>query len=214
MPGAIFGSIDLEILIHPGPEAGPLAIGRPGRLGWFATSGRGVGRRPGSPRPIDRTLRRLLRPIVEGKADVVHGSRSIGESRRVLHFGHSMGDRSLTILSNMFTDPNLTDMEVCRETFRREVIRGIAPKGDRFGFEPEVTAEVARFRAPPIDGRRGGAGSSRSRQLQRAGPRRGGEDRPEGRGPGPVSHREICIRGSRFEDRGPASPPGGGFRRA
>ena len=95
----------------------------------------------------------LLQPIVEGKADVVYGSRFVGESHRVLHFWHSMGNRFLTWLSNMFTDLNLTDMEVCYKVFRREVIQGIALKSDRFGFEPEVTAKVARFHVPPLEGR-------------------------------------------------------------
>ncbi len=96
---------------------------------------------------------RLLQPIVEGKADVVYGSRFIGESHRVLHFWHSMGNRVLTLLSNFFTDLNLTDMEVCYKVFRREVIQGIPLKSNRFGFEPEVTAKVARFQVPSIDGR-------------------------------------------------------------
>ena len=96
---------------------------------------------------------RLLQPIIEGKADVVYGSRFNGESHRVLHFWHSMGNRFLTWLSNMFTDLNLTDMEVCYKIFRREVIQGITLKSDRFGFEPEVTAKVARFQMPPLDGR-------------------------------------------------------------
>jgi glycosyltransferase involved in cell wall biosynthesis len=95
----------------------------------------------------------LLQPIIEGKADVVFGSRFIGESHRVLHFWHSQANRGLTLLSNFFTDLNLTDMEVCYKVFRREVIQGITLKSDRFGFEPEVTAKVARFQVPPIDGR-------------------------------------------------------------
>jgi glycosyltransferase involved in cell wall biosynthesis len=95
----------------------------------------------------------LLQPIIEGKADVVFGSRFIGESHRVLHFWHSMGNRALTLLSNFFTDLNLTDMEVCYKVFRREVIQGITLKSDRFGFEPEVTAKVARFQVPSLGGR-------------------------------------------------------------
>jgi glycosyltransferase involved in cell wall biosynthesis len=95
----------------------------------------------------------LLQPIIEGKADVVFGSRFIGESHRVLHFWHSMANRGLTLLSNFFTDLNLTDMEVCYKVFRREVIQGITLKSDRFGFEPEVTAKVARFQVPPLGGR-------------------------------------------------------------
>jgi glycosyltransferase involved in cell wall biosynthesis len=95
---------------------------------------------------------RLIQPILEGKADVVYGSRFIGESHRVLHFWHSMGNQVLTFLSNTLTDLNLTDMEVCYKVFRREVIQGIVLKSNRFGFEPEVTAKVARFRMPAIEG--------------------------------------------------------------
>jgi glycosyltransferase involved in cell wall biosynthesis len=98
---------------------------------------------------------RLIQPILEGKADVVYGSRFIGESHRVLHFWHSMANKFLTVLSNMFSGLNLTDMEVCYKVFRREVIQGITLKSDRFGFEPEVTAKVARFTVPPLDGRPG-----------------------------------------------------------
>src|SRR5262249_18264504 len=92
-------------------------------------------------------------PIVEGKADVVYGSRFIGDKHRVLFFWHSMANMFLTRLSNMFTNLNLTDMEVCYKVFRREVIQGITLKSDRFGFEPEVTAKVAPFRRPAIEGR-------------------------------------------------------------
>jgi glycosyltransferase involved in cell wall biosynthesis len=90
----------------------------------------------------------LMQPIVEGKADVVFGSRFIGETHRVLYFWHSVANKGLTLLSNMFTNLNLTDMEVCYKVFRREVIQGITLKSDRFGFEPEVTAKVARFKLP------------------------------------------------------------------
>jgi glycosyltransferase involved in cell wall biosynthesis len=96
---------------------------------------------------------KLIQPIVEGKADVVYGSRFIGETHRVLYFWHSLANKFLTLLSNMFTNLNLTDMEVCYKVFRREVIQGITLKSDRFGFEPEVTAKVARFRMPPLGGR-------------------------------------------------------------
>jgi len=88
---------------------------------------------------------RLLAPILQGEADVVYGSRfAPGGARRVLPFWHTMGNRFLTTLSNMFTNLNLTDMETCYKVFRAEVIRGLALKCDRFGFEPEVTAKVAR----------------------------------------------------------------------
>jgi glycosyltransferase involved in cell wall biosynthesis len=95
----------------------------------------------------------LLQPILEGKADVVFGSRFIGESHRVLYFWHSLANKFLTLLSNVFTNLNLTDMEVCYKLFRREVIQGITLKSNRFGFEPEVTAKVARFQMPAIEGR-------------------------------------------------------------
>jgi glycosyltransferase involved in cell wall biosynthesis len=94
----------------------------------------------------------LIQPIVEDLADVVFGSRFIGETHRVLYFWHSLANKLLTLLSNMFTNLNLTDMEVCYKVFRREVIQGIKLKSDRFGFEPEVTAKVARFHFPSRNG--------------------------------------------------------------
>jgi glycosyltransferase involved in cell wall biosynthesis len=97
----------------------------------------------------------LIQPIVEGKADVVYGSRFIGDRHRVLYFWHLLANKFLTLLSNVFTNLNLTDMEVCYKVFRREVIQGIALKSNRFGFEPEVTAKVARFELPDADGRPG-----------------------------------------------------------
>ena len=89
---------------------------------------------------------RLLQPIVEGKADVVYGSRFLGDQpHRVLYYWHYLGNKFLTTLSNCFTNLNLTDMETCYKVFRREVIAEILPtlKQDRFGFEPEVTAKIA-----------------------------------------------------------------------
>jgi len=90
---------------------------------------------------------RLLQPLIEGKADVVYGSRFLGDySHRVLYYWHYLGNRFLTTLSNCFTNLNLTDMETCYKVFRSEVIKDILPtlKQDRFGFEPEITAKVAR----------------------------------------------------------------------
>jgi glycosyltransferase involved in cell wall biosynthesis len=88
---------------------------------------------------------KLINPILEGKADVVYGSRFVGgETHRVLYFWHSLGNRFLTTLSNMFTNLNLTDMEVCYKVFRRQVLEKIQLQEDRFGFEPEFTAKVAR----------------------------------------------------------------------
>jgi glycosyltransferase involved in cell wall biosynthesis len=91
---------------------------------------------------------RLIQPILENRADVVYGSRFIGETHRVLYFWHSVANRILTLLSNMFTNLNLTDMETCYKVFRREVLQGIKLRSDRFGFEPEITAKVARRRKP------------------------------------------------------------------
>jgi len=89
----------------------------------------------------------LLEPLLDDRADVVFGSRFLsGRPHRVLYFWHSMGNRFLTLLSNMFTDLNLTDMETCYKCFRREVIQQIKIEEDRFGFEPEITAKLARGR--------------------------------------------------------------------
>lgn len=89
---------------------------------------------------------KLLQPILDGKADVVFGSRFIGEPHRVLYFWHQLANNILTTLSNMLTNLNLTDMEVCYKVFKREVIDRIKIKSPRFGVEPEITAKVARLR--------------------------------------------------------------------
>jgi glycosyltransferase involved in cell wall biosynthesis len=90
---------------------------------------------------------KMLAPLVEDSADVVYGSRFVGgDSHRVLYFWHLIGNRVLTLVSNMFTNLNLTDMETCFKAFRREIIQNIRLEEDRFGFEPEVTAKLAHFR--------------------------------------------------------------------
>jgi glycosyltransferase involved in cell wall biosynthesis len=89
---------------------------------------------------------KLLKPLIDGKADVVFGSRFMGgEPHRVLYYWHSVGNAFLTTLSNFFTNLNLTDMETCYKVFRREVIQAIKIEENRFGFEPEVTAKIARM---------------------------------------------------------------------
>lgn len=89
----------------------------------------------------------VIAPIVEGKADVVFGSRFQGSApHRVVYFWHRMGNGFLTLMSNMFTDLNLTDMETCYKAFRTEIIQDISIREKRFGFEPEITAKVARRR--------------------------------------------------------------------
>ena len=88
---------------------------------------------------------RLLKPIKEGFADVVYGSRFIGsEEKRVLYFWHMVGNKLLTLLSNMLTNLNLTDMEVCYKVFKANVIKDIKLEENRFGFEPEVTAKISK----------------------------------------------------------------------
>lgn len=90
---------------------------------------------------------KLLKPILDGKADVVYGSRFAGgEAHRVLYYWHYVGNRFLTTLSNFFTNLNLTDMETCYKVFRAEVLRGMNLRQNRFGIEPELTAKVARGR--------------------------------------------------------------------
>ena len=94
--------------------------------------------------PQDYT--RLLKPLLSGHADVVYGSRFLGvESHRVLYFWHSMGNKFLTLLCNMFSDLNLTDMETCYKIFKREIIQGVDIRENRFGFEPEITIKISRL---------------------------------------------------------------------
>jgi glycosyltransferase involved in cell wall biosynthesis len=93
-----------------------------------------------------REFPKLVKPILDGRADVVYGSRFTGDgAHRVLYFWHSVGNGFLTLLSNMFTDLNLTDMETCYKVFKREIIQGIEIEEKRFGFEPEITAKVAKL---------------------------------------------------------------------
>ena len=88
---------------------------------------------------------RLLNPIIDGKADVVYGSRFIcNNERRVLYFWHTLGNKILTIFSNMLSNLNLTDMEVCYKVFKTDIIKRIELKENRFGFEPEITAKLAK----------------------------------------------------------------------
>lgn len=94
-----------------------------------------------------KELRRLLVPLISGEADVVLGSRFLSpDAHRVLYFWHSVGNKFITLLSNMFTDLNLTDIETCYKVFRREVIQSIEIEENRFGFEPEIVAKIAHMR--------------------------------------------------------------------
>ena len=91
--------------------------------------------------------RKYWNPWSKASADVVYGSRFVGgDSHRVMYFWHLVGNRLLTLLSNMFTNLNLSDMETCTKAFRREIIQSIRLEEDRYGFEPEITAKLAKFR--------------------------------------------------------------------
>jgi glycosyltransferase involved in cell wall biosynthesis len=94
-----------------------------------------------------RDLPTLLQPIAEGRADAVFGSRFVGGPHRVLYFWHSVGNGVLTLVSNMFTDLNLTDMETCYKMVRADLMKSLPLKTDRFGIEPEITARLAQSRA-------------------------------------------------------------------
>jgi glycosyltransferase involved in cell wall biosynthesis len=91
-----------------------------------------------------RDYLKLLEPIIDGRADVVYGSRFLGGPQRVHYFWHYVANRILTLLSDIFTNLKLSDMETCYKVFRREVLQGIEIKSDRFGFEPEITAKIAK----------------------------------------------------------------------
>jgi len=90
---------------------------------------------------------RLIKPIIEGKADVVYGSRFIGsQEHRVLYFWHMIGNKFLTLISNIFTNLNLTDVETCYKAFKKDVLDRISLQEDGFGFDPEITAKVAKLK--------------------------------------------------------------------
>jgi glycosyltransferase involved in cell wall biosynthesis len=145
-----------EIAAHDGGE--PVALGELRIFFQTANQGKGAALRRGfaqatgdivlvqdadleyDPRDYDK----LLDPIVDGRADVVYGSRFLGGPQRVHYFWHYVANRLLTLLSDVATNLKLTDMETCYKVFRREVLQGIQLKSDRFGFEPEITAKIAK----------------------------------------------------------------------
>ena len=137
------GRDGVRLLFHDTNQGKGAAL----RTGFAATAGQVVLVQDADLEYDPREYPKLLRPILDGKADVVYGSRfSGGESVRVLYFWHSVGNKLLTTLSNMFTDLNLTDMETCYKVFRGDVIRSIAIEENRFGFEPEITSKVAKMK--------------------------------------------------------------------
>lgn len=117
------------------------------RVGFAAARGRFVVVQDADLEYDPREFHKLLKPLLEGQADVVFGSRFSGsEDHRVLYFWHAVGNRVLTLLSNMFTNLNIADMETCYKMFRRDIIQDIDIRENRFGVEPEITAKVAAYR--------------------------------------------------------------------
>jgi glycosyltransferase involved in cell wall biosynthesis len=135
------GQADLTIVLHERNQGKGAAL----KTGFLRATGDAVIVQDADLEYDPAEYRYLLQPIVEGQADVVFGSRFLGDSQRVLYFWHYVGNRGLTTLSNCFTNLNLTDMETCYKVFRRDVIERIAPRlrEQRFGIEPELTAKVA-----------------------------------------------------------------------
>ncbi|MBA3558606.1 MAG: glycosyltransferase family 2 protein [Gemmatimonadaceae bacterium] len=131
----------IRVLYHERNEGKGAAL----RTGFAAASGEIVIIQDADLEYDPAEYARLLKPIVDGKADVVYGSRFMGaDSHRVLYFWHYVGNRFLTLLSNCFTNLNLSDMETCYKAFRRDILHKIEIEESRFGFEPEITAKVAR----------------------------------------------------------------------
>jgi len=134
---------NIEVLVHPHNRGKGAAL----RTGFAKATGEIILVQDADLEYDPRDYPRLLAPILEDKADVVFGSRFVsGEARRVLFFWHMLGNKFLTLLSNMLTNLNLTDMEVCYKVFRAEVLRQFELVSDRFEFEPEFTAKIARAR--------------------------------------------------------------------
>jgi glycosyltransferase involved in cell wall biosynthesis len=137
------GGAGVVVVLHDGNRGKGAAL----RTGFSKTTGDIVLVQDADLEYDPRDYPKLIAPILEGRADVVYGSRFVGgDSHRVLFFWHSVGNRVLTTLSNMMTDLNLTDMETCYKVFRGDVIRAIEIEEDRFGFEPEITAKLAKRR--------------------------------------------------------------------
>ena len=133
---------EVQVLLQPQNMGKGAAL----RAGFAAATGDIVAIQDADLEYDPQDLLRVIQPIVDGIADVTFGSRFIGTPRRALFFWHQMLNNALTLLSNMFNDLNITDMETCYKAFRSDIIKSITVEEDRFGIEPELTAKVARMR--------------------------------------------------------------------
>lgn len=141
LPG-LFPGVDFKITHKPVNQGKGAAL----RDGFKAATGEIVLVQDADLEYDPQDYMKLIMPIFQDKADVVYGSRFIGEPHRVLYFYHTLGNKFLTSFSNLFTNLNLTDMEVCYKVFRKSVLDSITLKCNRFGFEPEITQKIAKFR--------------------------------------------------------------------
>ena len=133
---------EVKVLLQPENQGKGAALG----AGFAAATGDVVIVQDADLEYDPRDIPRVIQPIVDGDADVVFGSRFIGATHRVLYFWHMVVNRGLTLLSNMFNDLNLTDIEICYKAFRADVARELQIEESRFGVEPELTAKVAKMR--------------------------------------------------------------------
>ncbi len=141
-PALLRGKNEVRVLLQPQNQGKGAAL----RAGFAAATGDIVLIQDADLEYDPRDIPQLIQPILDNHADVVFGSRFIGASHRVLYFWHMVVNRGITLLSNMFNDLNLTDIEICYKAFRADVAKAISIEEDRFGVEPELTAKVAKMK--------------------------------------------------------------------